>query len=473
MTDLPRSAASITEPYSPQLRTALVLTGTGTAGAYHAGALRALQEAGVKIDVVAGRGIGVIGALFAAIDGAARLWEERGVWRNPGVRTLYPWGLASRIAGAAFALSLAIVSAPLAAVALGLVVFPIDFVLKMAGLASGGGLVGTYVRFAEAAFAPGALPTWLPRLVVLVLGAALIAIAVSSARQGGGRRRRGALWWRLVPPPLSADEASAHCWRVMWDLVRGAAQLKQPAPRDLARRYADLLAENFGQPGIRELLIGVHDIDAHRDLIFVLVTEPRRRRLFRRATSAEADARQAEVVDLSGLGRDHLSDAVAAALTIPVVTEPHAIHFAADGYWRGETHRLVDRPAALGRILEELTDLGVEQILVVSAAPDSAGPHALAAPRTDGRAVIGEYLQSAEAAAVRDAVYSALPRVPRVFIVRPVHNPIGPFDFGGGYDDRSDRLQPLDELMARGYEDAHRQFIEPIVAVSGERVGAL
>ena len=40
------------EPYSPELRTAVVFTGTGTAGAYHAGVLRALHEAGVKIDVV-------------------------------------------------------------------------------------------------------------------------------------------------------------------------------------------------------------------------------------------------------------------------------------------------------------------------------------------------------------------------------------------------------------------------------------
>ncbi|HMB81767.1 MAG TPA: patatin-like phospholipase family protein, partial [Vicinamibacterales bacterium] len=50
------SASPIPAPYSPQRRTALVLTGTGTAGAYHAGVLRALHEAGVKIDIVAGRG---------------------------------------------------------------------------------------------------------------------------------------------------------------------------------------------------------------------------------------------------------------------------------------------------------------------------------------------------------------------------------------------------------------------------------
>jgi hypothetical protein len=259
----------------------------------------------------------------------------------------------------------------------------------------------------------------------------------------------------------------------MWDLVRGAAQLKKPPDRELARRYAELLGENFGQPGFRELLIAVHDVDAHRDLVFALVPEYRRRDLIRRPTSEEADTRRAEMFDLSGVARDHLSDAVAAALTVPVATEPHAIRFAPDGYWRGETHRLVDRPASLSRLLEELVDLGAEQIVVASAASESSGPHMLAAPLVDGRGQIGEYLQSAEAAAVRDALYAAAPRVPRLFTIRPVHNPIGPFDFTGGYDDRSDRLQPLDELMARGYEDAYRQFIEPIVAVSGERVGAL
>ncbi|MBK48958.1 MAG: patatin, partial [Acidobacteria bacterium] len=44
--------------YSPSLRTALVLNGAGTAGAYHAGVLQALNEAGVRIDLVAGRGMG-------------------------------------------------------------------------------------------------------------------------------------------------------------------------------------------------------------------------------------------------------------------------------------------------------------------------------------------------------------------------------------------------------------------------------
>src|SRR5215470_4467783 len=101
------------DSYSPQLRTALVLSGVGTAGAYHAGVLRALHEAGVKIDVVAGRGIGVVSALFVAVG--------------------------------ALAVSVAIVAVPLGVAALGLLIFPLDFVLKMIGIGAAGGLVQSYL----------------------------------------------------------------------------------------------------------------------------------------------------------------------------------------------------------------------------------------------------------------------------------------------------------------------------------------
>src|SRR5439155_17672358 len=142
-----------------------------------------------------------------------------------------------------------------------------------------------------------------------------------------------------------------------------------------------------------------------------------------------------------------------------------------DAYWRGETHRICDRPGSLVRLLEELIDLGVQQIVLVSASPEAKGPHELRAPRVDGRGRLGDYLQSADAAVVRDAMRMAAARSSRLFVIQPAHNPIGPFDFRGGFDDRSDRRQPLGELMSRGYEDAYRQFIEPVVGASGERVG--
>src|SRR6476469_368935 len=123
-----------TDTYSPQRRTALVLTGTGTAGAYHAGVLRALHEAGVKIDVIGAHGVGVVGALFAAVDGVHRLWDERGFWRSSAVRDLYPWRSTLRWIVWTLTLSVALVAFPRRALVAGLIVFPIDFVLKMVGL---------------------------------------------------------------------------------------------------------------------------------------------------------------------------------------------------------------------------------------------------------------------------------------------------------------------------------------------------
>jgi len=469
MNDRPASTPPSTpDAYSPQLRTALVLTGTGTAGAYHAGVLRALHEAGVKLDIVSGRGVGVIGALFAAVDGSQRLWDEKGFWRASAVRSSYGWHVVPRVIFWALAAALAIVAIPFAAMAAGLIVFPIDFVLKMVGVA-GSGLAETYVQDTRTAFAPEGLPTWLPRLVLLVLGGAGVT-AIVAGWMSGPRIALGPVWWRVLRPPLSSASVIDQCWHVMWDLLRGAAPLKQPPQAELGRRYVEMLADNLGQPGFRELLIGVHDVDAHRDLVFALVAESRRRSLVRRPTSTAADSRRAEVFDLAGVARDYLPDAVGAALSVPMATDWRSVTFAPDAYWRGETHRLCDRPGCLIRLVDELIDLGAEQIILVSAAPQSPGPHALAAPRLDARARLGEYMQSSEAAIVRDATTTT--GGVRMFTIRPAHNPIGPFDFHGGFDDRSHRRQGLGELMNRGYEDAYHQFIEPVVGASGERMGS-
>jgi len=461
---------SPSDSYSPQLRTALILTGVGAAGAYHAGVLRALHEAGVKIDIIAARGVGVVGALFAAIDGAQSLWKEGGFWRSRSVASLYGWRSNLRFAVLAAAVALVIAVAPIAVIAIGAIVFPIDFAARMIGMGGAAGIVGPYLTLTQQAFAPEGLPTWLPRIVVVVLGCAAAALAVPAVR-ARRRRQRGGLVWRAIGAPIDSEGAIEQCWRVLWELLRGATQLKQPSRTELARRYAEMLVENSGQPGFRELLIAVHDLDAHRDLVFALVDEPRRRDLVRRPTTSEADARRAEVFDLAGSARAHLADAVGAALSLPIATEPYPITFEPDSYWRGETHRLCDRPGTLVRLLEELASMGVDQGVLVSAAPEIDGPHALAAGRADGRGRIGEYLQSAEAAAVRDVTRLGANRPGRLFIIRPSHNPIGPLDLAGGFDDRSDRRQPLSELMSRGYEDAYHQFVEPIVGGSGEGVG--
>jgi hypothetical protein len=55
-------------------------------------------------------------------------------------------------------------------------------------------------------------------------------------------------------------------------------------------------------------------------------------------------------------------------------------------------------------------------------------------------------------------------------VVCPAYNPVGPLDVAGCYDERSDRFVTLGELMDRGYQDAYRQFIDPVVGASGERL---
>ena len=49
----------------------MLLAAPGPRGAYRAGVLKALTEAGVKIDVLAGHGAGAMTALCGAIDGGA------------------------------------------------------------------------------------------------------------------------------------------------------------------------------------------------------------------------------------------------------------------------------------------------------------------------------------------------------------------------------------------------------------------
>ena len=75
--------------YSPKRRTALVLTGSGTSGAYHAGVLKALDESGVKIDLVVGSGIGSVAAAFSAVAGGPRLYGAGGFWEVSSWSSFY------------------------------------------------------------------------------------------------------------------------------------------------------------------------------------------------------------------------------------------------------------------------------------------------------------------------------------------------------------------------------------------------
>ena len=456
------------------MRTALVLTGTGTAGAYHAGVLRALHEAGVKVDLVAGRGIGAVGAAFAAVDGAAQLWEPSGLWNATRATRLYRWRPTLRAAAWILGVALGALVLPLGVVVLAALVYPLAYLFGVVGLAGGDWLTTEFGRLVEWVFAPAVLPVWLPRLIVvalvLLLGVLVSAAGLAWMRARAQRRTRGALWWVLLGSPLDVGRVRGWLADGLWTLMRGAASIARPGPADLGQRYTELLSENLGQPGFCELLITAHDLDGRRDLVFALLSEPYRRRFFRRRAGESEGDRPLEALDLAGGARRHGFDALAAALSLPVATDPWLVRFTSGSSWRGETHRVCDRPDAVGSLLGEVAQAGAEQVILVSASPGPTGPHALGTGRRDGRGRIGEALSASESAAVRDAVTSRAGLFRALFEIHPDHNPLGPFDFAGCYDERSDREQTLAELLERGYEDGHRQFVGPVVGASGEQI---
>jgi hypothetical protein len=423
--------------YSPSRRTALVLCGTGAHGAYHAGVLRALEEAGVRIDLVAGHGVGAAGAMLSAIDGSGRLWEPAGIWRSLQSRTLYAWTPAMRVA--LWALLTLLVS----------LLIPTLLMVLMPSIES-------IRQVAQVLIA----------VLIGVIAAIAVAVAVARSQWQGRRRALGTPWSGIAGAPFEATGAVGVFSQTIWQLIRGASRDPQPPP-DSGRRYADVLADSLGQPGFRELMIVATDLDAHGDVVAALLREPYRRDFIAPRPGRE---RRAEAFDLAGAGREHTLDLMAAALTPPVLCEPRLVTFASDGFWRGETHRLCDRPGAVVRLFDELAGAAVSQVIAVTAVPTAFTPHRLRPPRLDVRSRLGEFLAAAEAAALHDAVNVARLRFDACYVIRPAHNPVGPFDVSGAYDEASDRRYSTAELMERGYEDAYHQFIEPVVGASGDQL---
>jgi hypothetical protein len=459
--------------YSPRVRTALLLCGAGTAGTYQAGVLRALGEAGVKIDVVAGHGPGAANALAAAIDGGTRLWEPDGPWTSRALAGAYRWRPSLRVLFIGLAATALLLVSPAVVLALAALMYAAGMALALANFtAASAEVVATYQRTIEWLFDPPILPTILPRALVLTLlivaGVLVVAAVRAGARERSRRRAAGAFWWRLVGTPLMADEPGETLIRALWTLVRGAQSSPAPDAGDLGRRYVEVLTDNLGQPGFREVLIGVHDVDSRRDLIgAVLSPQARGRFETRRAAGGPRDS---EIVDFAGPQRSLTLDFVAGALRLPIAMASWPIQFSVDGYWRGELHHICDRPELPVRLVEEIAGIGVDQIVLVGPAPPPSPPHALGMRAADLRSRFGAEIRSIETAAFDDAIAAAQSRFAGVFVIRPDHNPLNPFDFGGVYDEASDRRHTLKALHQHGYDDAYRAFIEPVVA-SGERVG--
>ncbi len=440
--------------YSTRLRTALVLTGSGTSAAYHAGVLRALHEAGVKIDLTAGRGVGVIGALFAAVDGGARLWDRRRHLERPGRQPVLsasarPAGGslgAGRRRGRSRACRSSFSPWPCSSRSSACL-------LTLVGLGAAATVVTSgYARWIEIIFAPTAMPTVVPRLALfaaLIALAALCASAIPAALSGSRRRSAGGLAGRILGGPLTTAAVSGRCATELWRLVRGGAQAPPPSRVELGRRYLELLSDNLGQPGFRELVLTTHDLDARRDLVFALLHPRLRARFFSRVSvAAGASSGRGGAGRPSGTraGGRRQSSARSLRSRRAGTRSPARRHGRGAGRSRspptrtccrsarkdrgeGETHRLGDRPGSLQRLIEEVAAAGAEQVILVSASPPPAHAHELSGSRGDLRGRAAEQLAAFESATLRDALEQFTGRFAGLFVVRPIAQSAGPARF--------------------------------------------
>jgi len=467
--------------YSPKRRTALVFTGTGTAGAYHAGVLKALDESGVRIDVVVGSGIGALAAAFAAVDGGSRLYGPAGLWEGIRTRHLFRPRLAARLALVLAGMAFAVFLLPIVlAVLAGIVVVPVLVVdLVAPGFASRvlsaidatpEALRGLYLS---------ALAT--PSFILTLLAVVAVGVAVL-------RYRRRAI--ERLEHLFDVGRLHRLILDHLWQVARGSVLSRRSnSPPDLGRRLATLVAENLGQPGFRELILRVTDLEAGRPLSFFVLGEPARETYAAARRSGEGEA--PKIVDLSAPGHgDHFTDALLAGLFAPLFAPLQRAVFPKGRPFSGSVLRLADPQLCAGSGIADALASGAEQVIVVSAMPEAPigwtsrrGPTAVlestlaALERSALEAELGETERlnrivetvglpvDGGQRAWQDPLTGRVFRAADLYVIRPERRLIGPLAFDG-VRDASDIPETPADLLEHGYNDAHRRFLGPIVGAS-------
>jgi hypothetical protein len=462
--------------YSPKRRTALVFTGSGSTGAYHAGALRALDESGVKIDVVVGSGIGAVAAAYAAVGGGPRLYGKRGFWDGARWSAFYRLRPVVRLGMALLGVSFAVFALP---VLLGLVLgvlFPLLLIAERVEP----GIASRALSFLWVA--PEVLSgPYLGAQAVPVFALAMLAIATVSLLYFRDRRR----FPEAFESFLDAEPGLARLRRGLWEVARGAALSgRPPGEAELGRRYVALLGENLGEPGFRELVLRAADLDRGEALSFSLLREP--------AGAASSRPRPlADGVDLRVPGNDALLfDALATGILLPIAMPLRRVTFPRGAPHAGETHRLTDATFSSGSGITEALAAGAEQVIVVTGVPETAPP---LARRRGPLARIDAAVRTLErrAAAEIDDVWRTSRMIATLghrgesgrrcwedpatghvhgevdlWVVRPDRRALGPTELDGTRDPATEVVQTTDDLLELGFRDAYRQFVEPVVGQS-------
>jgi hypothetical protein len=474
--------------YSPKRRTALVLTGSGASGAYHAGVLRALDESGVKVDLVVGSGVGTVAAAFAAVAGGSKLYGPDGLWDGAGWDAFYRLQPALRVALLLLATAFGVFLFPVGLALLAGLLFPLVLIVDVVAPGVPSRLIGGLWAAPSVLRAP-----YLAALAVPVFTLSVLAVGYLLV----GWLRHGRRFAESFETPLDARPAGRRLADALWEVARGSAiSAGAPSDAELGKRYVALLAENLGQPGFRELILRTADLETGSALPFVLLHDVARSAFASTRTRGPRSRLEGipGAVDLRESGYDSLLfDAVVTGLLPPLAAPARRVSFPKGGIFAGETHRLADATLTAGCGISEAVAAGAEQVIVAAGAPQSASP----APRRRGpRAAADAVLATLERQALEGDVRGAertsrivetlghrmedggkawqdpatgrLYRDVPVYVIRPDRRAFGPLELDGAQDPATEVLETPEDLLDQGYRDAYRMFVEPVVGAVPE-----
>ena len=431
--------------FSPNRRTAAVLVGDGTSSAYLAGVVSALRDAGVRIDVVVGKGAGAFVAALSAIDAESSLLGEDGLFARLAGRR--PWRLRPlyKMTLACLTISFAAFLSPALLGIVALIALPLQALGRLLSGASepsrGAGWVVSAFESSE--------PIYFRAMVVPLI--VLCAVWLGWWAFRFLRERRAP----ALPEVFDLDPLTTLLESTLWQAVRGASTADRPRDRaELADAHRKLLTGSLGQLGFRELLFYALDTDSGREVPFAILKERFFRRLSRdRVSSTDSNGVPAEALDLTKEEGSLLFDTLLAALSPPGLVPSVPVKLPLGTPHGGEVHRFSSSLLVGGSALLDAVAAGAEQIVYIAGCAPGDRPSGNAWERlveAATRKTLADDL--AEAARVPD-----LP----VFLIRPDKLRLSPYEITGRMQLGNERLD-LAALTAHGRRDAHRLFIEPI-----------
>jgi hypothetical protein len=428
--------------FSSRRRTAVVLTGEGTMVAYLAGVVKALEAAGVRIDLVLGKGAGALVAAFSAFHAEDQITGKEGVLESIAETKPYRVRPRYRLAVIALVLSFAAFLAPALLGIASIIAFPLRAVLPSSLSEGSRAFLARLVDSAEAYYLPAvALP-------VIVLFAVEGARWLVTLRQ---RRAARAPSFEDFPAPLVDLTPLDRVLRQrLWQLVRGTSTEELPPDgKKLGQAYVELLTAGLGQHGFREVVVYALDTDAGEEVPFVLLKDR-----FAKSLGQKPRASRGEPVDLAGEGAPVFFDALMASLTPTGLAPDVPIKLPRGNRFGGEVHRFASSLLTGAGSIADAVALGAEQIVYVTGAARTGPLSGSLAERLSGRAL--------RAGLEEDLAWAAAnARVP-IFVIRPEAERLTPFEVSGRLQIGGERLEPS-ALVAQGERDCERLFLRPVL----------